>query len=243
MQFKGNYLIRGKILCCTGLHIGGVADAIKIGGTDAPVIMDRMTSLPYIPGSSLKGKMRSLLEQRHGDKWLTEKGNPHNCKDPGCDLCITFGRGAEDNIMAGPTRLIVRDAYPDEGTIGNWNDKEDIMHGTEVKGENFLNRISSAATPRFLERVPAGSLFNFEMVFSVYAPDDLKRLALVFEAMSMVEDNYLGASGTRGYGKIAFSDVELLEKTKDDYTSGEDWKPYQKTADATTAREIMAALK
>ena len=145
--------------------------------------------------------------------------------------------------MSGPTRLIIRDSYPEEKTIENWDSKEDIMHGAEVKGENFLNRISSAATPRFIERVPAGSLFNFEMVYSVYAPEDMKRLALVFEAMGMVEDNYLGASGTRGYGKIEFNDVELLEKTKDDYTTGEDWKPFGKTAGATSVRKILAVLK
>lgn len=242
MNFKGNYQIKGKINCKTGIHIGGVAESIKIGGTDSPVIIDRISGLPYIPGSSIKGKMRSLLEQRNGDKWAGRGGAVHGCEDEKCDLCITFGRGAKDGVMSGPTRLIVRDAFPDEATKELWNSKEDIMHGTEVKGENFLNRISSAATPRFVERVPAGSRFDFEMIFSEYADPDRERLKIVLEAMDMLQDNYLGASGSRGYGKIVFEEVELLEKTRDSYVKGKEWTPVAKTSGKNSVREIRQAL-
>jgi len=54
LKLQKNYLIRGIIHCETGMHIGGVAESLKIGGTDSPVIMNRMTNRPYIPGSSIK---------------------------------------------------------------------------------------------------------------------------------------------------------------------------------------------
>ncbi|MBP2132415.1 CRISPR-associated protein Csm3 [Methanomicrobium sp. W14] len=242
MDFKRNYLIKGKINCKTGIHIGGIAESIKIGGTDSPVVIDRISGLPYIPGSSIKGKMRSLLEQRNMDKWGGKNGGVHNCDKEDCDLCVTFGRGAKDGFLSGPTRLIVRDSFPDVATKDLWESKEDIMHGTEVKGENFLNRISSAATPRFIERVPAGSKFDFEMIFSEYEEKDKERLKIIFEAMDMLEDNYLGASGSRGYGKISFEDVELLEKTKDSYIEGRDWTTVKSAEGKSRVREIRQAL-
>ena len=242
MKFERNYRISGSIECLTGLHIGGVAEELKIGGTDSPVIMDRIRNLPYIPGSSLKGKMRSLLELQHSNAWLMGDGRVHSCTDPACDLCVTFGRSASDNVKSGPTRIVVRDSYPDKKTLDVWGSKDDVLHGTEVKGENFLNRITSMATPRFIERVPAGSSFDFEIIFSHYEPEDAKRLRLIFEAMTLLEDNYLGASGTRGYGKIRFTDLTLMEKATEDYRAGADWKPYEKTEGGTTAREILERL-
>lgn len=247
LEFANNYLVRGRIVCITGIHVGGVAESMKIGGTDSPVIMNRMTNLPFIPGSSIKGKMRSLLELKYGGAWLDAGGDVHgsrnSCQDPECDLCVTFGRSASNNVMSGPTRLIVRDAHPLEATRSQWGTNEDILHGTEIKGENYLNRITSKATPRFIERVPAGSEFDLEMVFSVYNPRDASaRLKLVFEAMSLLEDNYLGGSGSRGYGKVAFREIELLRKTREDYATGGEWVADDRTAGAGTAREIMARL-
>jgi CRISPR-associated protein Csm3 len=56
LEFKENVIISGKIICNTGLHIGGSKEELEIGGTDAPVIIDPETRIPVIPGSSLKGK-------------------------------------------------------------------------------------------------------------------------------------------------------------------------------------------
>ena len=226
----------------TGIHVGGIAETIKIGGTDSPVIMDTLTNSPYIPGSSIKGKMRSLLELKYGDKWLKEGGVVHTCTNENCDLCIAFGRDASKNVKSGPTRLIVRDSRPDNETTEMWGANENVMHGTEVKGENFINRISSEANPRFIERVPAGSMFDFEMIFSEYDEKDYERLKLVFEALSLLEDNYLGASGSRGYGKVRFSNIRLLKKSKDDYMSGGEWKEVAGLDGCTTAREILSRL-
>jgi CRISPR-associated protein Csm3 len=246
MQFKKNYRISGKIGCLTGLHIGGSTDSLGIGGSDSPVILDRIENVPIIPGSSLKGKMRSSLELKYTDLWLTRDGKPHTCDAGDCDLCIAFGRGAKDapteGSETGPTRLIVRDAFPDRRTREQWDEKEGIVHGTEIKGENFLNRINSVANPRFIERVPAGSAFDFEMIFSIYDDADEKRLAYIFEALTLVEDTYLGKAGSRGYGKVAFQEISVAWKGPESYRAGDDWQPDERFADATTAGAILRAL-
>ena len=222
VKFVKNIRITGDLVCLTGLHIGSVKDSLGIGGSDSPVVLDKIRNVPIIPGSSLKGKMRSLLELTT-DKWLSDEGKVHSCQDENCDLCVVFGRGATENIAAGPTRLIVRDAFPTDATCQMWESAEDVVRGTELKGENFLNRLTSAATPRFIDRVPAGSVFSFEMIFSVYCPEDLGRLAVVFRAMQLLEDSYLGGSGTRGYGKVAFQSVSLSERSGEDYLNGRGW--------------------
>lgn len=242
MQLVKNYIIRGKIVCETGMHIGGVSESLKIGGTDSPVIMNRMTNRPYIPGSSIKGKMRSLLELKHGTPWLMTNGDPHKCEKSDCSLCIAFGRSADKEVKSGPTRLVVRDSYPTPETVEIWDNKDDVLHGTEIKGENYLNRLTSMATPRFVERVPAGSEFGFEMVFSIYDPADEDRMRLVFEAMTLLEDNYLGGYGSRGSGKITFREIVVMEKSSDDYKKGIDWHPHEKISGTGSAHEILERL-
>ena len=241
LSFERNILIKGKIVCMTGLHVGGVSETMKIGGTDSPVILDRQSNVPIIPGSSLKGKMRALIELEGGQ--YNKHGAVHSCTKPDCPICLIFGRGATEDVEAGPTRVIVRDAVPTDETIENWDKNEDIVHGTEIKGENWINRITSAATPRFMERVPAGSKFEFEMVYSIYQKEDFDRLKILFEGMCLLEDNYLGASGTRGYGKIRFDDLEFKQKTKQDYQEGNDWKVVEGAKELKTPSAILGWLK
>ncbi|RZN39249.1 MAG: type III-A CRISPR-associated RAMP protein Csm3 [Methanosarcinales archaeon] len=241
IAFQKNILIMGTIVCDTGMHIGGVKESMEIGGTDNPVILDPRSNLPIIPGSSIKGKMRSLIELQ--GEYLLDDGKPHSCDKPNCNLCIVFGRGATEDVKSGPTRLIVRDAHPTEGTCDWWGRNEDLVHGTEIKGENWINRITSAADPRFIERVPAGSEFEFEMIYSVYQTNDFpERLKLVFEGMHLLEDNYLGASGSRGYGKMRFKDIELKQKTKEYYMNGNDWAAVSDTGELKTTQAILKWL-
>ena len=177
IRFQRNILIGGILVCDTGMHIGGVKESMEIGGTDSPVILDPRTNLPIIPGSSIKGKMRSLIELQ--GEYLLKGGEPHSCDKTDCNLCIVFGRGATE-VKSGPTRLIVRDAHPTKKTRDWWDRSEDMVHGTEIKGENRINRITSAADPRFIERVPARSEFEFEMIYSAYQTNDFpERLKLV----------------------------------------------------------------
>ncbi|MDW8087703.1 MAG: type III-A CRISPR-associated RAMP protein Csm3 [Candidatus Calescibacterium sp.] len=236
-------MIKADLRCITGLHIGGTVEGFEIGGMDNPVIKDPITGYPYIPGSSLKGKMRSLLEWTtiHNNKSRVEymvgiKGNKISaCNCSECDVCIVFGAGAGANVKKEPTRLIVRDSFPkglfgddgkmlDEnnrtGTIQKW--KQYLGKGiyTEVKTENAIDRITSAANPRSMERVPVDSVFEVEMIFDVYRDDDKGRLKKVFEGMSLLEDSYLGGGGSRGSGKISFEDVRIIKRDVNEYYIG-----------------------
>ncbi len=206
--------ITGRILVVTGLHIGTSNETIEIGGMDNPIIKDPLpgSNAPYIPGSSLKGKMRSLMEVK--DQRLSEKGGPCDCG--GCHICAVFGTAADkkgDNTL-GPTRIIVRDAYlsdykktPDERS---W--KQRFKAGDlpmEVKYENTINRISGEATPRPLERVPGGVEFDFNFSFNVFKNDPEKYFNTVLQAMKLLELDALGGSGSRGCGQIKFVDITI----------------------------------
>lgn len=221
ISFVGNYILRGKIECLTGLHIGGSKEKLEIGGVDSPVIRNPQTRLPFIPGSSLKGKMRHLLEFALG------KVDPEGEVSTDKDIVRIFGKSADnakDAEKIGPSRLVVRDCHPDDATVKMWQSMDSELLFTEYKPENGINRLTSAANPRFVERVVAGSKFDFEMVYSVYhisADDtdevidkDVDNLAM---AMRLLEHNFLGKSGSRGYGQIRFHLSDPVWLTPTDY--------------------------
>jgi CRISPR-associated protein Csm3 len=242
-MFKENFIIKGEILCETGLHIGGAKEAIEIGGIDNIVMRDSISKLPYIPGSSIKGKMRSLMELNSNEasqNIIKSKGQ--SCKCGKCLPCHIFGTSADEvdeGQLQGPTRIIVRDSFPSPETIEKWAETDDVVSGAEVKYENTLNRITSEAKPRNQERVPKDSSFNFEIIFSVYENDDPGNLRGVFESMLLLQDSYLGGSGTRGYGKIKFENIALVKRSKEYYKgiSGE-----ETIKEASDLKEIMNGL-
>jgi CRISPR-associated protein Csm3 len=222
-KFQKNIIISGNIKCKTGMHIGGSKEELQIGGVESPVIIDPRTGAPVIPGSSLKGKIRSLLELEMAN--YSSDGTPHDhkkeeaCRNPDCPVCIIFGssgEGMEKNIKEaykyrGPTRLIIRDS------IMTADDNLEM----EVKAENVINRLTGKAEhPRFTERVPAGSNFNFEMVFTIYHNEDISRLKVLLNGLNKLQDNYIGGSGSRGYGKIIFGNLNFIARSADDYLSG-----------------------
>jgi len=226
-EFKGKYIIKGKIVCETGLHIGMVTEGFEIGGVDNPVIRDPLTELPYIPGSSLKGKLRHLLEWSLGKvEWnkKQEGYTAHFCGE--CDACKIFGPApseldeTEVRMKAGPTRLTVRDAFPTPETVKEWESWLGERTYTELKTENAIDRVTSEANPRTMERVPKGSEFAFEMIFDVYHEEDEKRLKSLFVAMSLLENSALGGSGTRGHGKVKFTDLKVEFRPVDFYKTG-----------------------
>lgn len=219
-MFKENYVINGEIECKTGLHIGGSDDSIDIGGSDNPVIRDAISGHPFIPGSSLKGKLRSLLElydKQSADSVIKNRGKV--ATDPDCLSSKLFGMSASESGEKYPTRTIVRDAYPTDETLELWETSDEILKGTERKYENTINRITSKATPRNIERVPKGSKFNFEIILTVYEDDDESNLDNLLEAMKLVEDNYLGGSGSRGSGQIGFTNITIAKRSKEYYTA------------------------
>jgi CRISPR-associated protein Csm3 len=230
--FIGKYIISADIELKTGLHIGGTEEGFEIGGIDNPVIKDKVTGVPYIPGSSLKGKMRSLLEWAHnkvkiecikekeGETERTVGWKGSLCVDPNEHIGIVFGVPAEKHqtsVLVGPTRLTVRDALPDKAQITKWETAMGDKIYTDAKTENFIDRLTSAATPRSMERVPAGSVFQVQFIYDVYQKEDREHLKLLFEGMRLLEDSYLGGGGTRGSGQVAFKITNVEAKDKSAY--------------------------
>jgi len=236
-KFIGNLIIRGKFECVTGLHIGGSKEKLEIGGVDSPVVRDPRTRYPYVPGSSLKGKMRSLLEYALGKVPLADnKDRKINAGDvsDAKEIVRLFGIGVDQRDQAkekpedhlnhiGPSRLVIRDCHPDEETKKWWKTLDTDLLYTEYKSENGINRLTSAANPRFIERVAAGSRFDFEIVYSMFdikdgdkenTKDDLDNLRM---ALLLLEHNFLGKSGSRGYGRIKFGFAEPVWISTDEY--------------------------
>ena len=242
-MFLENYVIKGNIVCETGLHIGGSSDNIDIGGSDNVVIRDSITNLPYIPGSSIKGKLRTLLElsdKKSAESVIRNDGKPSN--DETCIATQLFGLYAEEGNteLKYSTRTIVRDAYPTEETYKLWESNNDLLNGTELKYENTINRINSRANPRNMERVPRGSKFNFEIIFSVYEEDNTENILRLLESMILIEDNYLGGSGSRGFGQIRFDDLKVSKRNVDYYTDNADEEIISEDCDV---RETMKNIK
>lgn len=224
-QFEGKYIITGKIKCVTGLHIGGNTEGFEIGGMDNPVIINPLNDQPYIPGSSLKGKLRHLLEWSLGKIELhpshKDTYGPHFCGE--CPACIVFGPASDDASVrkkAGPTRLFVRDSFLTKDSAEKLEQWLGEGIYTEAKTENAIDRVTAVANPRPIERVPAGAEFAFTLIFDVYRDDDRNLLKDLFSAMAMLEDSALGGGGSRGHGVIKFNDIKVEWRPVEYYTNG-----------------------
>ncbi len=212
-------LISGKIITLTGLHIGGSNTSIQIGGLDNSIIRNPLDKKPYIPGSSLKGKMRCLLEQSIGVAGTVRMGGKiqhgptdKQSGDKAMPVLNLFGMasGDDDNI---PSKLIVRDCHIIDVDEKLFNNQATDLPYTEAKTEIVLDRITAAAVPRQLERVPAGVEFTLNMVVNIYEGDnEVEMLNLVFNGMRLLQDDYLGGSGSRGSGQISFNIEEVFER-------------------------------
>lgn len=219
MKLKGIKDINGVIILKSGLHIGAGDMEMHIGGTDNQVIKHPHTQKPFIPGSSLKGKVRSLLEMRSGLVGMSD-GKPVSAtelsklqtqgKDAGecMNILKLFGCGgaeSEEKSKIGPTRL----SFADCALNTAWTEKaEELNYAfTEVKSENSINRISGTAqNPRFTERVPSGAEFDFSITMKVFEEDDEEDLtAYLLKGLKLLELDALGGSGSRGYGRVAFT--------------------------------------
>jgi len=209
MKLEKLRTISGKIKLVTGLHIGASNEAIEIGGLDQPVIKHPMKpNEPYIPGSSIKGKLRSLIEIAEGRLGQKNKCGPCDCGRRDCPVCPVFGTSAASRPEdLGPTRIVVRDAM----LTREWSDR--FRQGDlpmEIKYENTINRITGTAEhPRPLERVPAGVEFDFSITFKVFEGDGGNYFQTVLRAMRMLEKDALGGSGSRGSGQIKFVDLAV----------------------------------
>ncbi len=209
----------------TGLKIGGGNSTFDIGGIDSPVIKNPITKEPYIPGSSIKGKMRSLYEtSQHADLVFSPKNDGKPLSDASLDVCKVYGVSA-DRHSKGNDITITRAVFRDAALTEDSKDELEKALGeniyTEIKPENTINRLNSSAMPRFFERVPAGVKFSGEIVLTIFEGDDEEKLKnVIVNSIKLLEDSYLGGGGTRGSGKVKF-DYEIIERTKDYYIENE----------------------
>lgn len=188
-----------NIQLITGLHVGGSKENVEIGGIDNPVIRTAIKdNQPYIPGSSLKGKIRSLLEQIAGSSVV---GGNEEIND-------LFGFSNSNK----PSKIIVRDAYLTQKSVKMLQDSENLdMPFTEGKWENVIHRIRGTAEhPRQTERIPAGVSFDVEFVINVWdnEKDGEKSLDMLKKGIVALENDYLGGSGSRGYGQVKFTELK-----------------------------------
>lgn len=204
--------IQTTITLITGLHIGGNSENVEIGGIDNPVIkLATRDNQPYIPGSSIKGKMRCLLEQEAGAKAVGLNDEVNNL------FGISENKKLKINVTT-PSKIIVRDAMlTDEAveTLKNCDTLE--MPFTESKWENVIDRVyGKAEHPRQSERVPAGAVFNAEFIINVWDDDKETELLNLFKkGLRLLENDYLGGSGSRGYGQIKFGELKETVLSKD----------------------------
>jgi CRISPR-associated protein Csm3 len=191
--------ITGEIKVITGLHIGGSDSVLDIGGIDNSIIKTK-GNVPYIPGSSLKGKLRALIAKTQGssdanyDNSETKKLFQGNSST----MVLEDGRSKEIKI---PTRLLTRDSF----VLGK-------QYEVHEKTENKINRTTGIATPRLTERVSPDSVFGLDLILDVYdvdRDDILKLLNNLKKGFDLLENDYLGGSGSRGYGKVEFSKIKL----------------------------------
>lgn len=272
--FEGKLKITSSLILETGLHIGGGGETLNIGGVDKPIIRDPITKYPYLPGSSIKGKLRAILE-RFLNKQINRSGGSGTYRyesddledgfsevsnqyikftgAKNCELSRLFGSTGKNCWMEknladnqglydrnskpktisyqgkdiecvqvkgrnSPSRLIVRDSHLEKESAKELEKADTGLYMVEWKFENGIDRITSAANPRQLERVPAGAKFQFEMVYTVedieQAKKDLENLAI---ALAILEDDALGGHGSRGYGKVSFENFKAEYRSIDYY--------------------------
>lgn len=262
--------IEGRIVALSGLHIGGSNTGMSIGGADATVVRNPLNNEPYIPGSSLKGKMRSLLERMEGefqilkskdDKLDNSLAGSLYIGNPDKPISQVFGttpetiekyKGKEAKLPVG--RLIVRDGKLAgimdgekflDGKAGKdklLNNKSTDMPYTEVKTEVVIDRITSSATPRQLERVPAGTVFEMNLMLNVYDDEELKPLLdTVFRGLCLVHNDFLGGKGSRGSGEVKIEVRRMQYKDKEAYEADGKWLDF--TDDKIIIPEEIDATK
>jgi CRISPR-associated protein Csm3 len=240
-QIISKIFIDGTLITKTGLHIGGNSVGMAIGSTDNVVIRDPLNNYPYIPGSSIRGKMRSLMERVRGFEkpdsetggfyWDGRRAMPG--RNPHTKTAQLFGVAAEEagkSIgVSTATRLIVRDAYLTKDSIKTlMNAPNTDMPMTEIKTEVVIDRITAAATPRQMERVPAGAEFELHLVLTLMVGDETHQfLDLISEALRLIEADTLGGSGSRGYGQVKFNIDQVLARKVSDYLTGTPAQPIE----------------
>ncbi|WP_298586091.1 type III-A CRISPR-associated RAMP protein Csm3 [uncultured Selenomonas sp.] len=201
---RGKLDLRALLRVDTGLHIGASSDFAPIGAVDSPFLRDPLTKQPIIPGSSLKGKLRTLLARSFAEGYFLNK-----IEDDREEICRLFGSAAKGSAGGRPARLQFYDIRMTEESFVRFDEMELDTYIGEIKWENAIDRLTAGANPRQIERVPAGTEFAFRLVYNIEneeeLPEDMKILAAGLELLQM---DYLGGHGSRGYGRVSLHDFE-----------------------------------
>src|SRR6266481_5222384 len=258
LKLVGKLILAGELHCETGLHIGAGKGSLEIGGADNPVVKDAF-GLPYIPGSSLRGKIRSLLENALGltspaelvylSKRKGQEVRIHQSDRPDDEICLLFGRNpgrmdrvageALDTSQATPARLAVFDAplNADSITAQMRENLDDEL--TEVKSENAIDRITGQANPRTLERVPAGARFRVRFIMDVLCDEDAPLFTQLVQGLRLLEDDALGGGGSRGSGRVRLSNLKLIWRNREYYAAGAAEKELIAGADVAALQKLV----
>jgi CRISPR-associated protein Csm3 len=196
--------ITGTIEAVTGIHIGGSSSFAAIGAVDSPVIRDVITNQPMIPGSSLKGKMRALLSRQYSDSLMPvsiENDDPRVKR-----LFGYAGSGKEGKQEAHPARLQFSDMF-----LQNRDELSSMeIPTTEIKFENSINRLSAVANPRQIERAVRGTKYDLDLIYNLESEEEAREdFLLIREGFRLLEHDYIGGSGSRGYGRIRFQGLNV----------------------------------
>lgn len=194
--------ITGTINVETGMHIGASDGFSVIGAVDSPVAKDAVSRIPYIPGSSLKGKIRSLVAKAYSDSGIAPKFNDQDDK-----VTRLFGVGADNNNHPKPSRLIFSDMIMENIEELKKNGVED---GTEVKEENTINPITAEANPRQIERVVRGAKFPLTIIYNAEKGNEkelLEDMETVALGLKLLSYDYIGGHGSRGYGRVTIDNI------------------------------------
>lgn len=192
--------ISGTLEVVTGMHIGGSSAFSAIGAVDSPVVKDTRTNQPMIPGSSLKGKMRSLLAKRYNEFKAEKPDDDAEC------LTDLFGSAKKGQVKT--SRLLFTDMF-----LENMEElkRAGLTGATEVKFENSISRATAVANPRQIERVVRGAVFPLQLIYEV--EDEEKMISdfkILKEGFELLEYDYLGGNGSRGYGRVKIADLEAV---------------------------------
>lgn len=204
-SLKTKIKITGKLTLVTGLHIGTSGDFSPIGAVDSIVVRDPIKREPIIPGSSLKGKMRSLLAR-------VESNKPWNLDiiEENQVMHRLFGFSGKDVII--PSRLQFSDLFMNKDSVEELKMADTDLYLTEIKFENTINRVTCVANPRQMERVPAGAAFDFELCYNVENEDEINEdFETIGKGMKLLTLDYLGKGGSRGNGRISFDNIDVKE--------------------------------
>lgn len=223
---QARYQITGILRLESGLHIGSSGDFSPIGAVDSVVIRDGITQEPVIPGSSIKGKMRSLLAADTTESVIV----PDVTNEPD-HLQRLFGAGGKQIRRS---RLQFYDLFLTRDSLSQLEKADTDLYLSEVKFENTITRATGVANPRQIERVPRGAEFAFKLNYlAENFSEIMEDFSTLAKGLRLLSIDYLGQGGSRGNGKVSFKDVAVAVTRSNQSTDEPDCLKLQEVLNAS----------